>query len=285
MGRFLRQAEGSLPYCDIFRFMIVTKKHGNLEYLTAQSISVPHGFTTRYGGVSTGAKASLNLALGRGETIENVEENLRILAKALDFDPEKLVMTQQIHSDIVRAVTEADCAGFCHRDYPECDALVTNTPGLALLVFTADCTPLLLWDSVTGAVGAAHAGWRGTAQDIAGKTLEAMVRHYGCKPENIHAAIGPNIAQCHFETDADVPEALLAAFGPEVERFIEKRGEKYFPDLKAINAYALNRRGVGTIDISTQCTYCENQRFWSHRATHGERGSQGAVIVCKEVTP
>ena len=285
MGRFLRQAEGSLPYCDIFRFMIVTKKHGNLEYLTAQSISVPHGFTTRYGGVSTGAKASLNLALGRGETMENVEENLRILAKALDFDPEKLVMTRQIHSDIVRAVTEADCAGFCHRDYPECDALVTNTPGLALLVFTADCTPLLLWDSVTGAVGAAHAGWRGTAQDIAGKTLEAMVRHYGCKPENIHAAIGPNIAQCHFETDADVPETLLAAFGPEVERFIEKRGEKYFPDLKAINAYALNRRGVGTIDISPQCTYCENQRFWSHRATHGERGSQGAVIVCKEVTP
>ena len=112
MGRFLRQAEGSLPYCDIFRFMIVTKKHGNLEYLTAQSISVPHGFTTRYGGVSTGAKASLNLALGRGETMENVEENLRILAKALDFDPEKLVMTRQIHSDIVRAVTEADCAGF-----------------------------------------------------------------------------------------------------------------------------------------------------------------------------
>ena len=159
--------------------------------------------------------------------------------------------------------------------------LVTSFYNMADTFFVG----MLKNDSVTGAVGAAHAGWRGTAQDIAGKTLEAMVRHYGCKPENIHAAIGPNIAQCHFETDADVPKALLAAFGTEVERFIEKRGEKYFPDLKAINAYALNRRGVGTIDISTQCTYCENQRFWSHRATHGERGSQGAVIVCKEVTP
>lgn len=263
---------------------IQTTKFGTLEYLTAQGISVPHCFTTRYGGVSTGTQASLNLAYGRGDTMENVETNLRILAKALDFDPEKLVLTRQTHSDIVRAVTEADCAGFCHRDYPECDALVTNTPGLALMVFTADCTPVLLWDSVTGAVGAAHAGWRGTAQDIAGKTLEAMVRHYGCKPENIRAAIGPNIAQCHFETNADVPEALLAAFGPEAERFIVKRGEKYFPDLKAVNAYALERRGVKHIESSTACTYCESQRFWSHRATNGERGSQGAVIVCKEVS-
>ena len=263
---------------------IQTTKLGTLEYLTAQGISVPHCFTTRYGGVSTGTQASLNLAFGRGDTMENVEANLRILAKALDFDPEKLVLTRQTHSDIVRAVTDADCAGFCHRDYPECDALVTNTPGVALMVFTADCTPVLLYDPVTGAVGAAHAGWRGTAQDIAGKTLEAMIRNYGCKPENIRAAIGPNIAQCHFETNADVPEALLAAFGPEVERFIEKRGEKYFPDLKAVNAYALERRGVGHIESSTACTYCESQRFWSHRATNGERGSQGAVIVCKEVS-
>lgn len=261
------------------------KKYNSLEYEASELILVPHGFTTRLGGVSTGTQESLNLAFGRGDSMENVKENLTRLSRAIPFDLGQLVLTRQTHSDIVRVVTKADHNGLCHRDYPECDALVTCDPGTALMVFTADCTPILLWDPETGAVGAAHAGWRGTAQDIAGKTLEAMVRHYGCKPENIHAAIGPNIAQCHFETDADVPETLLAAFGPEVERFIEKRGEKYFPDLKAINAYALNRRGVGTIDISPQCTYCENQRFWSHRATHGERGSQGAVIVCKEVTP
>lgn len=263
---------------------IQTIKHGALEYLTAEGISVPHCFTTRYGGVSTGSQSSLNLAIGRGDSPENVEKNLRILAASLGFDPKKYVLTRQIHSDIVRVVTKSDCNGFFHRDYPECDALVTNTPGLALLVFTADCTPLLFHDPVTGAVGAAHAGWRGTVGSIAAKTVDAMVQHFGAKPEDIRCAIGPNIGQCHFETDADVPQAVLEAFGQEAAAFIEKRGEKFYLDLKQINALCLRRRGVHHIEISSDCTYCQPQRFWSHRVTKGDRGSQGAVIVCKEAS-
>ena len=262
---------------------IQTVKHNNLEYLIAEGISVPHAFTTRVGGVSVGAQAGLNLAVGRGDTPENVEENLRRLGNALGFEPEKLVMTRQIHSDIVRVVTDGDCNGFFHRDYPECDALVTNTPGVTLLVFTADCTPLLFHDPVTGAVGAAHAGWRGTAQNIGGKTVEAMVQRFGCDPGNIRAAIGPNLGQCHFETDLDVPAALTAAYGEEVQAYIRHTGEKYYPDLKAINALALRRAGVCHIEISDQCTWCESDRFWSHRVTKGDRGSQGAVITCREV--
>lgn len=261
---------------------IITKKQGTLEYLVAEGISVPHCFTTRYGGVSTGTQSSLNLAHGRGDSMENVEENLRILANVLDYDPEKYVMTLQTHSDIVRVVTEADCNGFCHRNYPECDGLVTNTPGVTLLVFTADCTPILFYDPVTGAVGAAHAGWRGTAKAIASKVVQAMVENFGCQPENIRAAIGPNIARCHFETDRDVPDAMVAAFGEEAARYIERRGEKYYLDLKAINALVLRRAGVQHIEISEACTYCESDRFWSHRVTKGERGSQGAVITCRE---
>ena len=263
--------------------MIVTKKQGTLEYLVAEGISVPHCFTTRLGGVSTGSQESLNLAYGRGDSMENVKKNLSILASALDFDAGKYVLTRQTHSDMVRFVTDRDCAGFCHRDYPECDALVTNTPGVALLVFTADCTPILLHDPVTGAVGAAHAGWRGTVQSIAAKTVEVMVNQCGADPKNIRAAIGPNIGQCHFETDADVPDAILAAFGQEATPYIEKRGEKYHIDLKAVNALVLRRAGVRHIDISNDCTMCQPQRFWSHRYTKGDRGSQGAVIVCKEV--
>ena len=262
--------------------MIITQKQGTLEYLTAQGITTPHCFTTRFGGVSTGSQSSLNLAFGRGDTMENVEENLRILAKALDFDPAKYVLTRQTHSDIVRVVTDLDCAGFCHHAYPECDALVTNTPGVALLVFTADCTPILLQDVVTGAVGAAHAGWRGTAQGIAAKTARAMVDAFGCDPKNIHAAIGPNIGFCHFETDADVPQAILAAYREEASAFIEKRGEKFHLDLKQINALALRQVGVENIELSDDCTMCQPHRFWSHRYTRGDRGSQGAVIVCKE---
>ena len=262
--------------------MIITQKQGTLEYLTAEGISVPHCFTTRFGGVSTGDQESLNLAVGRGDSAENVEANLRILGSALGFDPEKLVMSHQIHSDIVRVVTDKDCAGLLHRNYPECDALVTNTPGVSLLVFTADCTPLLFHDPVTGAVGAAHAGWRGTAQAIGAKTVEAMVREFGCDVKNIRAAIGPNIAQCHFETDADVPEAMLAAFGEGIRPYIRQQGEKYHLDLKAVNAFSLRQIGLEQIDISDACTYCQNQRFWSHRFTRGLRGSQGAIITCKE---
>lgn len=263
---------------------IITQKSGALEYRTAQGISVPHCFTTRYGGVSTGTQASLNLAYGRGDTMEHVEENIRILARAIGFDPNRLVLTRQTHSNIVRGVTAQDHLGLCHRAYPECDGLVTNTPGVSLMIFTADCTPLLFYDPTTGAVGAAHAGWRGTSLGIAAKTVEAMVDQYGCKPEHIHAAIGPNIGQCHFETGFDVPQALIAAFGPEVEPYIQKRGEKYFPDLKAVNAMVLRRQGLTHIEISEECTYCQSHQFWSHRVTGGLRGSQGAVIVCKEVS-
>lgn len=259
-----------------------TIKKGTLEYLRAENIPVPHAFTTRFGGVSTGINASLNLALNSQDTLENVETNLRILADALGFDPEKLIMTRQIHSCLVRVVTEKDHLTLCHRDYPACDGLVTNTPGVALLVFTADCTPLLLYDPVTGAVGAAHAGWRGTAKAIGARCVEAMARNFGTNPKDIRAAIGPNIGFCHFETDADVPEAMRAAFGKEVNPFIEKRGDKYHLDLKAINALVLRRAGVENIVISGDCTCCQPDRFWSHRVTKGARGSQGAMIVCKE---
>ncbi len=262
--------------------MLETIKNGTLEYLVAPGISTPHAFTTRYGGVSTGVNDSLNLALNDRDTLENVKENIHILAWELGFQPGRLVMTRQTHSDIIRVVTDADASGLCHRDYPECDGLCTNTPGVSLLVFTADCTPILLSDPVTGAVGAVHAGWRGTAANIAVKCARTMCENFGCQMEDIHAAIGPNIGPCHFETDADVPDAMLAAFGGGISPCIERKGEKFFLDLKAINAYALEQAGVRHIDVSSNCTYCEHDRFWSHRYTKGARGSQGAIIVCKE---
>ena len=263
---------------------IITQKQGTLEILTAEGITAPHCFTTRLGGVSCGALSSMNLAIKLDETDENVTRNFEILGSALGFGIEDLVLTRQTHSDIVRVVSRSDCNGCFHRDYPECDALVTNDPGVTLTVFTADCTPLLFHDPVTGAVGAAHAGWRGTVSAIGPKTVAAMIENFGCKAEDIHAAIGPNIGFCHFETDADVPDALLAAFGEEILPFIRQSGGKYYVDLKEINALILRRCGVRHIEISEDCTMCQPERFWSHRVTRGIRGSQGALILCKEET-
>ncbi len=261
---------------------ITAVKTGNLEYLASDLIRVPHGFTTRHGGVSTGIFDSMNLNLRDGEEMENVEQNIRILGNTLGFDPEKLVMTQQIHSDLVRVVTAADARGLYHKNYPQCDALVTKEPGVALMVFTADCTPLLFWDEKTGIVGAAHAGWRGTAANIAGKVVAKMAL-LGAEPAQIRAAIGPNICGSCYETDAEVPKAMENTFGPAVWEHIRQVGNKHYVNLKEINALALRRAGVTSIDISSDCTMCRPDRFWSHRYTRGLRGSQGAVIVCKEV--
>ena len=263
---------------------VITKTNNQMEYLCAEGITAAHAFTTRHGGVSTGSQASLNLAFGRGDSMENVEKNLRLLARELGFDPENYVLTRQTHSDIVRVVTAEDRRGLCHQQYPECDGLVTKEKGLALLVFTADCTPLLFHDPVTGAVGAAHAGWRGTAQDIGGKVVKAMVEAFGTRPEDIRCAIGPNIGLCHFETDADVPAAMAETYGEAaIAPYVRRAGEKYYLDIKAINALSLRRAGVKHIEISDACTMCRPDRFWSHRVTKGDRGSQGAVIVCGEV--
>lgn len=262
--------------------MVITKKLGRLEYLTAEGIAVPHCFTTRLGGVSRGYLSSLNIGTSRGDDPANVLENYRILGTALGFQPENLVLSRQIHSDIVRLVDENHRgAGLFAPPLTGCDALITNTPGLALTVFTADCTPILLWDSRTGAVGAVHAGWRGTVQAIAARAVEAMEREFGSRPEDIHAAIGPNIGACHFETDRDVPDAIHAAFGSRMDGYIRPAGEKYYIDLKAVNAQILRDAGVTQLDISTECTVCQCQRFWSHRVTRGERGAQGAIIVCR----
>ena len=257
-------------------------KIGQLEYLVADAIATPHCFTTRLGGVSQGHLASLNLGLHRGDEAEHVEKNFHILGDAIGFDPEKLVLTRQIHTDIIRPVGREDWGKYMiDGASPECDALITREPGTALVIFTADCTPILLWDSQSGAVGACHAGWRGTAMDIAGKTVAAMVDAFGCDPAHIHAAIGPNIGDCCFETDGEVPGAMVQTYGQAALSWIRNVGEKYYVNLKEINAISLRRAGVAHIQISDACTMCQPDRFWSHRYTRGLRGSQGAIIVCK----
>ena len=263
---------------------VIANRIGTIEYLTAEGIHTPHCFTTRLGGVSTGIFSSLNLNFSRGDDPALVVENYRRIGAVLGVTPEDVVNARQIHSDMVVRVDETNRGKLTLRDAsPECDALITTTPGLALYVSTADCTPILLWDSVTGAVGAAHAGWRGTAAAIAGKTVEAMIREFGSNPQDIRAAIGPNIGFCHFQTDRDVPDAMTAAFGEEAKPFIRKQDSKYYVNLKELNALALRRAGVSHVEISGLCTMCQPDRFWSHRVTQGQRGAQGAIIVCKKV--
>ena len=263
---------------------VLEKRHGALMYLAAEGISTPHCFTTRKGGVSKGYLDSLNIGSCRGDDPENVSKNFAILGEAIGFSPECLVLTKQTHSDIVLQVGKDHWGtGLTRPPFSQCDALISNEPGTALVSFTADCTPVLLHDPVTGAVAAIHAGWRGTANAIVYKTVQAMVDAYGCQPENICAAIGPNIGQCCFQTDWDVPEAMLKVVGDRAWQHIRKAEDKYYVNLKEINALLLADAGVRKIEISTACTVCRPDLFWSHRVRGSDRGAQGAIIVCKGV--
>ena len=262
---------------------IITQRIGAIEYLSAEGIGVPHGFTTRFGGVSTGYLSSMNIGIHRGDQLENVAQNYALLGQVIGFSVEDVVAAKQIHSDIIYKATAED-RGKCLTEGASavCDGLITDVPGIALNVFTADCTPILYHDPVTGAIGAAHAGWRGTAAGIAAKTVQAMVDTYGCRPENIRAAIGPHIGPCCFETDEDVPKAMLEALGDAANSAIEKRRNKYYVNLTDINTAFLRRAGILHIESCTDCTACQPDRFWSYRRAGGNRGSQGAIIVCKK---
>lgn len=256
--------------------------HCNPEYLTSDVITgdVVHCFSTRRGGVSTGHLSSLNLGVHRGDDWNNVYENYRRLGAAVGFAPEQTVFTHQTHTDAVARVGAADRGWGLFREVePERDGIYTDEPGIALVCFAADCTPILLHDPVHRVIAAVHAGWRGTALGIAARCVEALTRDFGTDPGDLQAAIGPCIGSCCFETDRDVPEAMLASLGPEAERLIRPAGEKYFPDLKQLNALWLRRAGVSDLDVSCDCTRCQPDRFWSHRVTGNARGSQAAIIM------
>jgi len=242
-----------------------------------------HGFSTRLGGVSEGRFASLNFQKNGPEPDdwENVLENYRRFCAALGTDVRDVVRSKQVHKDTVRHVTAADRGKglFAPRDYTA-DALVTDEPGLNLMVFSADCTIWLLYDPVTRSIGAVHAGWRGTALDLPAKAAAAMGRLFGARPEHIRAAVGAGIGPCCFETHDDVPEAMRAAFGPGVEAYIAPRDGKWTVDLKEINAWRLRESGIqaGHLDVCPLCTACRTDLYWSHRRSGDRRGVQGAVI-------
>lgn len=253
-----------------------------------EELGVPHAFTTRYGGVSTGIFESLDLGLNRGDDPEKVRENYRRVCGALGVELGKLVLSSQVHEDTVRRVTLDDVGKGLDRkiDY-NADGLTTNVPGLTLTTFGADCLTIMLYDPVKKAVANVHAGWRGTALGIVDRAVERMETEYGSRAADLVAAIGPGISKCCFETHGEVPEAMFTAVGEDASEFVVSLGGgKYKVDLKGINALRLRRKGVlaTRIDTSPDCTMCRHEKYWSHRYTQGERGSQAALISLPEGT-
>lgn len=250
--------------------------------LLAEGGGAAHGFSTRPGGVSKPPFDTLNLGVGRGDVSESVEENFRRFCAVTGVDERRCVLSKQVHEATVRVCTAGDAGKglYAKRNYTA-DALITNEPGLPLVVFSADCGTILLYDPVCHAVGACHAGWRGCARGIVEKTVRELERCYGAKAERLLAAVGPCIGPCCFETDGDVPQAMRWALGPAAEPYLERRGRKWQVDLAGLNREWLLHAGLPpeNIDLCGLCTACHPEWFWSHRKMGGARGAQIAMIA------
>ncbi|MCQ2558188.1 MAG: peptidoglycan editing factor PgeF [Oscillospiraceae bacterium] len=259
----------------------IEKRSGELLYMNSNIISARHIFTTRHGGVSTGALASLNLGSNRGDTPENVRENYRRLCAFLGSEIDDCVVTRQVHGNEVRIVTEADKHQVLTRVPYDADGIVTNRPGLPIICFTADCVPVLLYDEVNRVAGAIHCGWRSSVSDILGNAI-AQMKKLGAEEAHICAALGPAIGSCCFETDDDVPDAVTAYLNGETEGLFVRRSDgKTMVDLRGANRVRLLQLGLKEehIDISPECTFCCHDKYWSHRYTKGVRGTQASAIV------
>ncbi len=252
-----------------------------LILMCSDKIQARHGFTTRFGGVSTGDFASLDLGSNRGDDPEAVRENYRRICAAFGAGIDDCAVTKQVHGAEVRIVTEAD-RHVCMSAVPyEADGIVTKVKGLPIFCFVADCVPVLLHDPAAGVAAAVHCGWRSSVADILGNALEKMAS-LGAKAEDVRAAMGAAIGKCCFETDDDVPRAIDAYIGADaIGCYTQRSDGKYMVDLRLANKKRLLQLGLKeeNIDLSEECTYCSHDKYWSHRYTKGKRGSQGAVIV------
>jgi len=249
---------------------------------------VRHGFSTRQGGISPAPYNTLNLGLHVGDAKENVLENRMRFAGALGIKADLMVAGAQVHHDRVKVVSEKHLGRGSKSDndaLPGVDALVTNRPGVPLASFYADCVPLFILDPVKKVAALAHAGWKGTVLRIAEKTIVKMVSAFSCSPGDCLAVIGPSIGRCCYEVDGKVITELKRGY-KNWRSFIEgtQKG-RWKLDLRATNRAALLDAGLkpGNVVNAGLCTSCNQDLFFSHRASGGKTGRMGAIMELKEL--
>ena len=232
-----------------------------------------HGFFTRRGGVSAGLYAGLNCGPGSGDRPEAVEANRARVAAALGVAPMSLLSLHQTHS---AAVAVPGPEGWSER--PKADAAVTDRPGLALAILTADCAPVLLHDPQAGVIGAAHAGWRGALDGVIEATLEAMER-LGAQASRVRAAVGPTISQAAYEVGPEFLDRFRDDDPRHLRFFVNGEGDRYRFDLPGFVLDRLRAAGVAEADWIGACTLSDPDRFYSYRrATRAGEPDYGRLL-------
>ena len=236
------------------------------ESLTAMPLEarpgVRHAFFTRRGGFSEGAYTSLNCGLGSDDNPDAVRANRAAAAAALDVAADALTTVYQIHSPDVLRVDKPFPPGPIA---PKADAMVTDRPGIALGILTADCAPVLFADAEAGVIGAAHAGWQGALNGVLEATVRAMLE-LGAHTDRIAAAVGPCIHQVSYEVRDDFRHRFVTTSADHATFFTEgRRAGHYQFDLPGFSHARLERLGLGSVTVIDADTCADEERFFSYR--------------------
>ena len=258
-----------------------------LSQLLSSEAGVVHGITHRVSGMGV---ADGNVGDTFPRDPDDAWEMRKRWGEIIGYDAERLVRTGQVHENNV-FVVEAEHVGMGRRrDTPTpgtADAMITQAVGVPIMTLAADCLPLLMYDPGQRVIAAVHAGWRSTVMDIAGETVRAMQREYGSDPADILAFLGPAIGVCCNEVGPEVTAAwrgIASDLGPMVELAVTRPAVKEHFDVPRANTLLLLRAGlmVERIEVSTVCTKCNLNDWFSHRGQGVATGRQGGVIMLTE---
>ena len=252
------------------------RKKGEMVYYQFPNLSkftdIKHAVFTRLSGYSRPPFESLNVALNVGDDPKNVKKNRKAIAQCLGMD--ELVFVNQVHGANIISLKKENTAKATLSKQQEGDALVTDIPGKSIAIQVADCQPVLLYEPARNVIAVVHSGWRGSIQNIIGRTIQCMKYEFGCTPEKIVGGIGPSLGPCcgefiHYKKE--IPE----------EFWIHKTGNNHF-DFWAISSEQLCKAGVlpENIHISGLCTRCRTNYFYSFRG-QGTTGRLAGAIGLK----
>ncbi|MBP0724825.1 peptidoglycan editing factor PgeF [Bacillus sp. RG28] len=243
------------------------------------------GFTTNNNGVSQGYFSSLNVGLHVNDSQADVVKNRELVAETVGFPLQNWVCSEQIHSNKVEKV-EVNDLGKGTIDYESCikgtDGIYTTEKGVLLTSFYADCVPLFFICPEPGLVGLAHAGWKGTTLNIGSELITEWVENEKAKLDSIQVVIGPSIGNCCYEVDEHVYKKINEAFNSSIPKNVvtKKENGRFQLDLKEANRQLLINRGIkeSNIKVTTYCTSCHPNLFFSHRRDNGQTGRMMSFI-------
>jgi len=238
------------------------------------SAQVTACFTTRHGGISKVPYSDANLAFHVGDNPDDVLKNHDLLADKLGFNRHSLIHMRQIHSDKIVIVDES----LNFDTPPECDALITNIPNIPLMVMSADCTGILIYDPIHKAIGAVHAGRAGALNGILPKTIEAMHQAFKSHKEDLHIVLGPSIGGCCYEVNETIAQECEKK---GYANALRREDEKVFLDVNTILLAQLKELEIKNVEVINHCTSCRCDEYFSYRAEEQRTGRLAGVIILR----